>query len=131
MRSDLPGGRDGPLDAYRHTLASAVVAYTLDPVVVEWATRALERKFYDANAMDRHNNRIGARIGYHARSFSEIEPAVREQVLGATVNASDPAQPPGAAGKLAPGPAVVAPGKRVLSPVFIASCSGADKGVSA
>jgi hypothetical protein len=24
------GGRNGPLDAYRHTLASALVAYTLD-----------------------------------------------------------------------------------------------------
>ena len=31
FRADLPGGRNGPADAYRHSLASATVAYRLTP----------------------------------------------------------------------------------------------------
>ena len=91
-RSNLSGGRHGPLDAYRHTLASAVVGFTLGPRAVEWATWAMERGGKDANLMDRHNNQIGAGIGARARSFSELEPAVRAQVLRGAVNAPDPSQ---------------------------------------
>ena len=84
--SDLPGGRGGPLDAYRHTLASAVVAYTLDDAVVEVITSLTERGGRDSNAMDRHNNRIGATIGSQAGSFAEIEPTVYAQVSDGEVN---------------------------------------------
>jgi hypothetical protein len=92
VRSNLSGGRHGPLDAYRHTLASAVVGFTLGPRAVEWATWAMESAGKDASRMDRHNNRIGAGIGASARSFSEIEPAVHAQVLRGAVNARDPGQ---------------------------------------
>jgi len=91
-RSNLPGGRHGPLDAYRHTLASAVVAFTLSPHAVEWTTWVLERAGKDTNVMDRHNNHIGASIGARVRSFTEIEPAVNAQVRHGTVNASGPGQ---------------------------------------
>ena len=91
-RSNLPGGRYGPLDAYRHTLASAVVAFTLSPRAVEWTTWAMERRSNDANLMDRRNNQIGAAIGVCAHSFGEIEPAVRAQVLRGAVNAHDAVQ---------------------------------------
>ena len=89
LGSDLPGGRDGPLDAYRHTLASAVVAFTASPRAVEWATWGMERSNGSSNRMDRHNNRIGAGIGVNARSFAEIEPAVRSRVSEGTINSSD------------------------------------------
>jgi hypothetical protein len=91
-RSNFPGGRDGPLDAYRHTLASAVVAFTLSPRAVEWATAAMERGTKDANLMDRRNNQIGAAIGLRAHSFGEIEPAVQAEVLRGAVNARDAVQ---------------------------------------
>jgi hypothetical protein len=41
--ADLPGGRNGPADAYRHSLASAIVAYTLSPRCVDWVTAVMER----------------------------------------------------------------------------------------
>lgn len=87
LTSDLPGGRGGPLDAYRHTLASAVVAYTLDKTVVDVVTGISERGGRDSNVMDRHNNRIGAVIGSRAGSFSEIESTVYAQVSDGEVNA--------------------------------------------
>ena len=86
LRSELPGGSNGPLDAYRHTLASAVVAYTLNERAVEWATLILEMSDTEGNRMDRHNNRIGAKIGARARSFSEVEPAVAAQVAKGAVD---------------------------------------------
>jgi hypothetical protein len=66
MRSNFTGGRHGPLDAYRHTLASAVIGFTLGPRAVQWATWAMENAGKDANRMDRHNNLIGADIGARA-----------------------------------------------------------------
>lgn len=42
-----------------------------------------------ANEMDVHNNRIGALIGAKAGTFSEIEPAVRDAVVGGCVSAGD------------------------------------------
>jgi len=92
VRSTLSGGRHGPLDAYRHTLASAVVGFTLGPRAVQCVTWAMESAGKDENRMDRHNNLIGAAIGASARSFSEIEPAVHAQVLRGAVNAPDPGQ---------------------------------------
>jgi len=85
LGSDLPGGHNGPLDAYRHTLASAVVAYTLNEKAVEWVSRTMETEDWATHRMDRHNNRIGARIGLRARSFFEIEPAVARRVAEGAV----------------------------------------------
>ena len=88
--SDLEGGRHGPLDAYRHTLASAVVSYTLHERLVNVTTHFMESGSKNSNRMDGHNNRIGARIGTEAKSFRELEPAVRQVVLEGTVDSSDP-----------------------------------------
>lgn len=97
--SNLPGGRFGPLDAYRHTLASAVVSYTLSPRAVDWVTSVMERGRGPSDRMDRHNNRIGAGIGARAGSFGEIEGAVRAEVQRGVINAKGPDQitwlPPG------------------------------------
>ena len=92
FRADLPGGRNGPADAYRHSLASAIVAYTLSPRCVEWVTDVMERGG-DGNAsraMDAHNNHIGARIGATAPSWNEMQEAVRNAVRDGAVDATDP-----------------------------------------
>lgn len=85
----LPGGRNGPADAYRHSLASAVVAYTTSPRLVDWVTRVMERDGQGtrSRAMDAHNNRIGARIGSGADSWSAMQAAVREAVRAGAVDA--------------------------------------------
>lgn len=81
-RSDLPGGRHGPKDAYRHSLASAIVAYTGSPRWVDWVTVVMERdgRGDAARAMDARNNRIGARIGAAAASWDEMNAAVLRAV---------------------------------------------------
>ena len=84
--ADLPGGRNGPADAYRHSLASAVVAYTVSPRLVDWVTWAMERDGHGnrSRAMDAHNNRIGARIGADANDWDAMNAAVLDAVrLGA------------------------------------------------
>jgi len=91
-RANLPGGRFGPLDAYRHTLASAVVAFTLSPRAVDLVTSVMERRESESNVMDRHNNQIGIIIGLRARSFSDIESAVYLEVMRGAVNAPTPTQ---------------------------------------
>ena len=91
-QSDLKGGRHGPLDAYRHTLASAVVAYTLNENAVNFVTLLMESSGLDENAMDAHNNSIGAQIGAQAESFSAIEPMVLEKVENGQINATSPNQ---------------------------------------
>ena len=88
-RSDLEGGRNGPLDAYRHTLASAVVSYTLDERAVNLVTRLMESKGKNSNTMDRHNNRIGAQIGATSKSFKDLEPTVLQSVQNGTVNSTN------------------------------------------
>ncbi|MFN0129084.1 MAG: hypothetical protein ACKV19_20625 [Verrucomicrobiales bacterium] len=92
LRSDLEGGRHGPLDAYRHALASAVVSYTLDARAVTLVTAVFESRGKDSNRMDSHNNHIGARIGSAAASLAELESAVRGRVLAGTVHSSAPDQ---------------------------------------
>ena len=87
--SDLKGGRHGPLDAYRHALASATVSYTLGAWAVDAVTNIFEWNDRDSNKMDRHNNKIGASIGSSVRSFREIEPAVRESVMNGAVDAME------------------------------------------
>jgi preprotein translocase subunit SecF len=88
--SDFQGGRHGPLDAYRHALASSVVAHTLGKPAVELVTALFESKGKDSNVMDSHNNRVGAGIGAGSRSFQELEPAVRQAVLEGGEGVSDP-----------------------------------------
>ncbi|CAN7399254.1 hypothetical protein LJR143_002281 [Pseudoxanthomonas sp. LjRoot143] len=92
LRSPLPGGRHGPLDAYRHTLASAVVAYTLDARAVRVVNRVMEGRGTRANAMDIHNNLIGAAIGSRVPRFSDIEPSVARSVASGRVDAPSSGQ---------------------------------------
>lgn len=92
LRSDLPGGRHGPRDAYRHSLASATVAYTGSPRWVAWVTTVMEHdgRGDAARAMDAHNNMLGARIGAAATSWSGMRAAVLAAVRAGEVDARDP-----------------------------------------
>jgi hypothetical protein len=90
--SPLQGGKNGQLDAYRHTLASAVVAYTSTPKLVSLVTALMEHKGKQANLMDRHNNAIGAQIGKNAASFSDIKPAVISRIAQGAINANKATQ---------------------------------------
>ena len=85
--SGLPGGGNGPADAYRHSLASALVSYTLSPRVIEAVTRLTERHADAADAMDRHNNRLGARIGAQAASLADTKAQIRRAVNAGQVYA--------------------------------------------
>ena len=89
LKSDFDGGRNGKLDAYRHSLASATVSYTLGEWAVDFTTWIFESSGKESNLMDTHNNRIGARLGSKARTFSDIEPAVRQAVQNGHVSATD------------------------------------------
>lgn len=91
MNSGLPGGEDGPADAYRHTLASATVAYTGSPRWVEWVTALMEDdgRGNASRAMDAHNNRIGERIGAHARSWQAMQRDVFAAVEAGDVDSTD------------------------------------------
>jgi hypothetical protein len=88
-QSPLTGGKNGPLDAYRHTLASAVVAYTTSPKLVEITTFWMENKNQPANLMDQHNNAIGAKIGINANDFSNLPSIVAAQILRGKVNTTN------------------------------------------
>lgn len=92
LRAGLPGGRNGPGDAYRHCLASAIVAYTATPVWVDWVTAVMENdgRGDSARAMDAHNNRIGARIGGAAGSWRALQADVRAAVDAGGVDVADP-----------------------------------------
>lgn len=89
--SDLPGGRHGPKDAYRHTLASATVAFTGSARWVDWVTVVMEGDGHGdvARAMDVRNNRIGARIGAEAESWNEMNAAVLQAVQAGGVAVED------------------------------------------
>lgn len=90
-QSDLPGGRHGPKDAYRHSLASAIVAYTGSPRWVEWVTYAMEGDGVAdaARAMDAHNNRLGARIGAEAESWDRMRADIDAAVENGGVEIDD------------------------------------------
>lgn len=90
--SDLPGGRHGPKDAYRHSLASATVAYTGSSRWVDWVTAVMEDggRGDGARAMDAHNNRLGARIGAAAESWSGMQADVLAAVKAGGMQTSDP-----------------------------------------
>ena len=90
LRSDLKGGRHGPLDAYRHALASSLVSYTIGTWAVNLTTSVFESSGKASNHMDRHNNRIGAAIGARSGSFTELERSVSQAVENGTVNSADP-----------------------------------------
>ncbi len=92
--ADLPGGRNGPADAYRHSLASAVVAYTSSPRCVDWVTTTMERDGLGtaSRAMDAHNNRLGARIGATADSWASMQQAVLIAVNQGATDARSPDQ---------------------------------------
>ena len=92
LGSGLPGPRHGPQDAYRHALASAVLAYTISPRAVHWVTEVMEFADDPSSRMDRHNNAIGASVGAAASAFAQIRPQVLQRVQGGRVNATDPQQ---------------------------------------
>ncbi|MGB6220932.1 hypothetical protein [Haloferula sp.] len=89
LQSDLEGGRHGPLDAYRHALASAVVSHTLGEWAVDLVTTVFESSGKDTNQMDRKNNTIGASIGRRSGSFGELEATVRRSVLAGAELSTD------------------------------------------
>ena len=89
LQSDLEGGRHGPLDAYRHALASAVVSHTLGEWAVDLVTTVFESSGKDTNQMDRKNNTIGAFIGRRSGSFGELEASVRRSVLAGAELSTD------------------------------------------
>ncbi|WP_354504871.1 hypothetical protein [Lysobacter sp. OAE881] len=90
----LPGGRNGPADAYRHSLASAIVAYTSSPRCVDLVTAVMEHggQGNAARAMDAHNNRLGARIGAAADSWTAMQQAVLAAVNEGAIDARSPDQ---------------------------------------
>lgn len=92
--ASLAGGRDGPADAYRHSLASAIVAYTLSPRCVDWVTAVMERgsSGNPSRAMDAHNNNIGARIGAAAPTWAAMQREVRAAVDHGAIDARSPDQ---------------------------------------
>ena len=92
LKSELPGGRHGPLDAYRHTLASAVVAYTLNQNAVHLVNGFMEKNGKRSNAMDTHNNLVGASIGARSIRFADIEPAVKTAVSAGAIRATQSSQ---------------------------------------
>ena len=96
FEADLPGGRNGPADAYRHSLASAIVAYTLSPRCVDWVMAMMERggEGSAARAMDAHNNRLGARIGATAGSWNAMQQAVLAAVKNGAIDAHAGARSP-------------------------------------
>jgi hypothetical protein len=92
LTSGLPGPRHGPQDAYRHALASAVVAYTISPRAVQWVTTVMEFADDAASRMDRHNNAIGAAIGAQSASFAQVRPEVEARVAAGRAGAADAQQ---------------------------------------
>ena len=94
FHAGLPGGSNGPGDAYRHSLASATVAYTGSPRWVELVTNVMEHggRGNDARAMDAHNNRIGARIGSKARSWNDMQRDVLAAVHAGAIRSDNPEQ---------------------------------------
>ena len=83
LRSGLPGGRFGPCDAYRHSLASAIVAWTASPRCVEWVTTVMEGDEQgDSHRMDAHNNSVGIRLAARAADWSSLLQSVRAAVDG-------------------------------------------------
>jgi hypothetical protein len=90
--TDLEGGRNGPRDAYRHSLSSALVAYTLGEWAVRAVTTVMESRGTPSNLMDVHNNRVGMKLGASARSLWEIEPLIQNAVRNGSEHSTDQSQ---------------------------------------
>lgn len=86
------GGKNGPLDAYRHTLASAYLAHAVGPSAVSIVTFLMESPSKADGVMDMHNNAIGATIGAKAASFSTIEPIVWDRIHTGSQHPKGPEQ---------------------------------------
>ena len=94
IASGLPGGADGPQDAYRHLIFAAemVRLYGIKGSAVAqlretgaWAKEIIQEGDYPTSAvseagrdMDRHNNRIGFEIGRKAKTFADVVRLARE-----------------------------------------------------
>lgn len=96
--SGLQGGGNGPQDAYRHSLASALVAHTLHPSCIELVIHVMEKDGTGgfANKMDAHNNRVGANIGANVswsfNSVSTVIKKVRTAVDNGAIQTTNPKQ---------------------------------------
>ncbi|MBS9779197.1 MAG: hypothetical protein KGV51_01085 [Moraxellaceae bacterium] len=96
--SGLKGGSNGYADAYRHSLASALVAHTLSPKAVIFVTEIMENQGADdaSHIMDRHNNRLGAKIGASIPlswgSVEQVNQVIRNKVDNGKINTTDPNQ---------------------------------------
>lgn len=96
--SGLKGGGNGPQDAFRHSLASSLVAHTLHPKCINLIIHVMEKdgKGSFANKMDAHNNRIGASIGasvpWSFNSVSKVIKKVRTAVDNGAVQTKNPNQ---------------------------------------
>lgn len=96
--SGLQGGGHGPQDAYRHSLASALVAHTLHPTCIELVIHVMEKNGTGsfANKMDAHNNRVGASIGANVpwsfNSVATVIKKVRTAVDNGAVQTTNPKQ---------------------------------------
>jgi len=85
--SNLPGGRNGPQDAYRHILIAAELTRRLGTETAKLGLDALEaygtamqlQKSED-EAMDRYNNELGYKIGQNAQSWKEVVARARELI---------------------------------------------------
>ncbi len=88
-QSPFIGGKNGPLDAYRHSLASAVVSYTASPTCVDIVTFWMEGQNQPANLMDQHNNAIGKQIGITANALTDLPAITSTKILQGKINAKD------------------------------------------
>jgi len=92
VESQLPGRRNGPADAYRHLIWSAeltrkfgepVARAILDGHEVQGSASPDpngEKQSSAEEAMDRHNNEIGIRLGKDAKTFDEVVKRAQETI---------------------------------------------------
>lgn len=86
INSNMPGRENGPADAYRHIILAAELTRRYGEGVArdllnghEW-TGNLDDQIPAAEAMDRHNNEIGIRVGRDAQSWREILERARSEI---------------------------------------------------
>jgi Ca2+-binding RTX toxin-like protein len=85
-QSGLPGRENGPADAYRHILISAELTRRFGENIArtileshEWEGRT-NGQSKEAEAMDRHNNELGIKIGKTAGSWKDVVHSAREKM---------------------------------------------------
>ena len=75
----MPGGRNGPADAYRHCVGSGELTRTTSRATAWAAGHAWELKtggpiiVRDEWKMDIHNNMVGRQVGVSADTFEDVE----------------------------------------------------------